>query len=610
MATIPQMFCSVTDRYSSEQRAAYLHKCNGRYIGITYSQLRRDVEAYAAALDSLGLESGDRIVIVSENCYEWVLTDFATLLAGGVDVPVFPTLTAKQIAYIVNHSQATLAAVSSRFQLDKLISLSDELETLEGIVVFDDLDGQMTVGSSTGRSIPVYSIRQLIERGEMLLSERDREHFVAECLARSRPDDLCTIIYTSGTTGVPKGVMLTHRNILSNVEAARQVIEVGSSDVFLSYLPMCHSYERTTGFYIAFASGATTAFAESLDTVRTNLQEVRPTLMTSVPQLFERMRAGLHARMSNQSPMKRRLFQWAVGIGMRRIAEIERGTSSLLTELSYRIADRLVFRKIRHAVGGRLRFFVSGGGALPEDTNRFFWAIGLPILEGYGLTEASPVLTVNRLDDNEFGTVGKPLPGIEIRIADGGEILARGPNIMRGYWRDPTATAEAIDSDGWLHTGDIGQWTAKGNLKITDRIKNLIVTSGGKNVAPQAVESALGKLSFIRSVVVVGDGRPYCAAIIVPDEDVLRTIAQANGLDAERPLTDLCNDTKLIGILQREVEHAQRDLAKYERVRRFALIPEPFTVENGLLTPTLKPKRNEIIKRYAAVIEQLYTVGE
>ncbi|GIV54242.1 MAG: AMP-dependent synthetase [Candidatus Kapaibacterium sp.] len=606
MQTIGELFYGITDRYHGVARPAYLHKRDGAYVGITYDQLRQDVEAYALALDALGVEAGDRIGIVSENRYEWVLTDFATLLAGGVDVPMFPTLSPKQIAYILNHSQATICVVSTQHQLDKLRAITDELSDLTAIIIFDSATAPMTL-SAGQRSIPVHPLAELLQQGKEMLASGNKEQRLASLLARSRPDDLCTIIYTSGTTGVPKGVMLTHRNILSNVEAARAVIEVRENDVFLSYLPMSHSYERTTGFYIAFASGATTAFAESLETVRTNLQEVRPTLMTSVPQLFERVRHGIYARMEKESLLRRRFFHWAVAIGLRYVSTLEQQAEpSRGLSLAYRIADQLVFRKIRYAVGGRLRLFVSGGSALSPDVGRFFWAIGLPILEGYGLTEAAPVLTVNRPDDYEFGTVGKPLPGVEVRIDDNGEILARGPNIMRGYWRDPESTAQVLDPDGWLHTGDIGQWTARGNLKITDRIKNLIITSGGKNVAPQLVESVLLRLPFIAQVVVVGDQRLFCAALIVPDEEGLRALAQSHRLDANKPLEQLCADDSLRAVVMREIEHAQRDLAKYERVRRIALLPEPFSIENGLLTPTLKPRRKQIQERYAHVIEQLY----
>lgn len=604
MQTIGELFVEITGRYMGSGRPAYMRKEGGCYVGIGYDRLRTDVLAYALALDELGLKGGDRIGILSENRYEWVITDFAVLLAGGVDVPMFPTLVETQIAYILNHSQSVFCAVSNSYQLRKLSTIADHLETLEGVIVFDDTLG---FPECLGDRIRVYRLRDVLTRGHDMQRDVDMQETIRRFLARTRKDDLCTIIYTSGTTGTPKGVMLTHRNILSNVEAARNVIAVDERDVFLSYLPMCHSYERTTGFYTAFASGGTTAFAESLETVRTNLQEVRPTIMTSVPQLFERMRSSISAQIAQQPALRRKIFTWAVAIGLRRLREQEqRGRSSVGTELRYHIAEKLVFRKIRQVVGGRLRFFVSGGGPLSPEIGRFFWAIGLPIIEGYGLTEASPVLTVNRLDDNEFGTVGKPIPDVEIRIDASGEILARGPNIMRGYWRDPEATRAAIDPDGWLHTGDVGCWTARGNLKITDRIKNLIVTSGGKNVAPQAVERALMHWDVIAQVVVIGDGRPYCSALIVPNEERLRAYLRTQGMDPSAPLDELCADSHVLHAVMRELEHYQRDLAKYERVRRIVLIPEPLSVENGLLTPTLKVKRKEVITRFADQIERLY----
>ncbi len=605
MQTIGELFVEITRRYMGSGRPAYMRKEHGSYIGIGYDRLYADVLAYALALDELGLEAGDRVGILSENRYEWVITDFAVLLAGGVDVPMFPSLVEAQIAYILNHSQSVLCAVSSSYQLRKLLNIADRLETLEGVIVFDDVP---ELPERLRDRIKVYRLRDVLARGLEMQRSVNVQETMQLFLNRTRGDDLCTIIYTSGTTGTPKGVMLTHRNILSNVEAARSVIAVDERDVFLSYLPMCHSYERTTGFYTAFASGGTTAFAESLETVRTNLREVRPTVMTSVPQLFERMRNGIYAQVAQQSPLRRKIFEWAVAIGLRRLREQEqRGRPSAGVELRYRFAERLVFRKIQQAVGGRLRFFVSGGGPLAPEIGRFFWAIGLPIIEGYGLTEASPILTVNRLDDNEFGSVGKPIPGVEIRIDESGEILARGPNIMRGYWRDPEETQAAIDAEGWLHTGDAGCWTERGNLKITDRIKNLIVTSGGKNVAPQVVESALKQWEVVAQVVVIGDGRPFCTALIVPNEEAFRAFLRAQGIDASAQLAELCTDSRVLRAVMRELEHYQRDLAKYERVRRVALLPEPLTIENGLLTPTLKVKRKEVLARFADQIERLYS---
>jgi len=608
MQTIGELFAHVTEHYRKSNRPVYMRKEHGRYVGIGYERLRTDVLAYAIALDHLGLKVGDRVGIVSENRYEWVLTDFAVLLAGGVDVPMFPTLAPRQIAYILNNSESAICAVSSKYQLDKLAQVTGSLETLKIIIVFDEVSD---VPSMLGERIRVYRLSELLNRGITSFGQQNPDQILTSFLQRTRGDDLCTIIYTSGTTGTPKGVMLTHRNILSNVEAARSVIHVDERDVFLSYLPMCHSYERTTGFYIAFASGGTTAFAESLEALRTNLQEVRPTVMTSVPQLFERIRRGINSQVARQSSVRRRIFKWAIELGLQRLHEQEhRGKVSRSVEFRYHVADKLVFTKIRQSVGGRIRFFVSGGGPLAPDIARFFWAIGLPIIEGYGLTEAAPILTVGRPDDYEFGTVGKPLPNVEIRIDDTGEILARGPNIMRGYWRNPDETARTIDEDGWLHTGDVGSWTERGNLKITDRIKNIIVTSGGKNIAPQLVEITLMQSRFVAQIIVLGEGRPYCVALVVPNEEELRSLVSELGIDATAPLDDLCEDQRVVSAVQRDLERYQRDLAKYERVRRIALIPEPFSIENGLLTPTLKVKRREIGQRYAALCERLYTNAE
>lgn len=593
--TIPQMFLQSGATFFADGHPVYMSKRNGTYEGINYADFRDSVECLAAGLIKLGLEPGDRVGIVSENRLEWVMADFAITGCGAVDVPVFPTLTARQLEYTYNNCSASIIIVSNSFQLNKIVSMRSEIPSLEHIIVMNN------EGVNTAENIHGFS--DVVELGKKSMPQEERAAQFVQKAHAVAPDDLCTIIYTSGTTGNPKGVMLTHRNLCSNINAVNDVVHVGTNDIFLSYLPMCHSYERIGGFYIAFGHGATTAFAESLESVRTNLQEVQPTIMTSVPRLFERIRNGVYANMEKQSPAKQKIFAFALRAGKRMVQEQQKGSVSLATKLMYNVADTLVFSKVRALTGGRLRFFVSGGGALAYDVKEFFTMLGMVILEGYGLTESSPVLTVTRPHDNEIGTVGKPIIGVEIKLADDGEILARGPNIMRGYWKNEEATKQTIDSEGWLHTGDIGTYTSRGNLKITDRKKNLFVSSGGKNIAPQVVENVLLQSKYVDQVLLLGDNKEYCTALVVPDYDLIKPLI---GDSSATSSADRVNASAVTSAIMSDINRVQRDLAKYERVRRIHVLPEPFTVENGMMTPTLKIKRTVVEQKYAQEIAAMY----
>jgi len=600
--TIPEMFIKITDEYSGQERPIYLQKIKGSYTGVSYSELRTNVECFAMGLSELGVDPGDRIGIVSENRLEWVMSDMAVAALGAVDVPVFPTLTPFQLQYVFNNCQASIVVVSNGFQLSKMLKIREELESLEYIIVMQE-DARLPDDK-------VLSMSDVIERGRRKYDDAERTKRFKEKAHEVREDDLLTIIYTSGTTGNPKGVMLTHKNLISNVIAANEVVKLSDKDVFLSYLPMCHAYERIGGYYIAFAYGSTTAFAESIDTVRTNLQEIRPTIMTSVPRLFERIKNAVVAKVEKDSPTKQKIFNWALGVGKKYVEGQLKGSIGLLTRTQYALADKLVFSKIRALTGGRLRYFVSGGGALPSDVNQFFRMLGMVILEGYGLTETSPVLTITRPDNNEIGTVGTPLFNVEIKIANDGEILARGPNIMRGYWKEPQATAETIDEQGWLHTGDIGFVNERGNLKITDRKKNIFVSSGGKNIAPVPIENAILQSKFVDQIMLIGEKREFCTALIVPDYDLLRSLANTAGIQPSESIDSIVNDDRIIREVKREIDLHQRDLAKYERVRKIVLLSQPFNEENGMMTPTLKIKRKVVEEKYKDIIEKMYVGTE
>ncbi|MCS7177091.1 MAG: long-chain fatty acid--CoA ligase [Candidatus Kapabacteria bacterium] len=593
--TIPEMLLQTVERYGS-RKPAFLIKQRGSYQPVTYDELAEMVFRCAAALRRLGIGPRDRVGIVSENRLEWVVADLAIAGIGAVSVPAFPTLTAEQLEYIFDHSEAVAVFASNRFQWLKLRSVLPRIGRLQHIILFNDDPAEE----------PVLYWHELLPSQTADTADLRREYEASA--AQVEPKHLLTLIYTSGTTGVPKGVMLTHANVVANIQAALRAVPIDHTDVLLSYLPLSHSYERTTGYYSAFAGGATIAFAESIETVAQNITEVRPTVMTSVPRLFERVRSRILATVAKEPPARQRIFHWAIDVGRRAWYAEQQGRVAPHLRLQRALADRLVFRKIRQRFGGRLRFFVSGGAALPVDVGEFFFAIGIPILEGYGLTEAAPVLTVNRLNDIELGTVGKPLDNVELRLAEDGEILARGPNIMLGYWKDPAATAEAIDADGWLHTGDIGSWSPRGNLIITDRKKHIFVSSGGKNIAPQPIEQLLCQSPYIDQCLLVGDQRPYCAALLVPDFEALATWAERNGISDTSPEA-LVRHPQVLELLWQEIERLQRPLARYERVRRFAALPKPFSIEEGELTPTLKIRRSIVEHKYATLIEALYTTA-
>jgi len=399
--------------------------------------------------------------------------------------------------------------------------------------------------------------------------------------------------------------MLTHKNLASNIQASADVIPFGPSDVLLSFLPLCHSFERMAGYYTAMACGATVAYAESVETVRDNLLGVRPTIVTTVPRLFERIHSRIMKQVESSPPLRQKIFHWAVEVGRQYAKAKKQGRIPAMLALKHALANKLVYSKLKARTGGRMRFFVSGGAALPKPLGEFFEAVVIQIIEGYGLTETSPVLTVNRLDDYKFGTVGRPIPGVEIKIANDGEILARGPNIMKGYYNNPTATAEVIDADGWFHTGDVGMFDAEGHLMITDRKKHLFVSSGGKNIAPQPIENHFLESTWIDQFVLIGDGRMFLTALIVPEFEVLREWARAQGISFSSD-AELVAHPDVRKKFQSEIDTIQKDLPNYERVRRFELLPQPLTVENGEITPTLKVKRKVVEQKYAHLIEKMY----
>ncbi len=593
--TIHELFENVTQKYSDTARPMLMQKVDGVYQGISYKEYRRNVHLFALGLASLGVKQGDRLSIVAENRPEWIVADMAMVTLGAVNVPIYPTLTPKQIEFIYNDAGVKIAVVSNNFQLNKVVKITQDVPSLEKVIIMSEKGVTLSDG--------VLAFRKIYQLGEEF--EKTHPKYL-ESLPKPKPSDLLTLIYTSGTTGNPKGVMLTHRNLVSNIIASAQVIPIGEEDVLLSFLPLCHSFERMAGYYTAMACGATVAYAESVETVRDNLLEVRPTIVTTVPRLFERIYNRIIKQVDSGPPVRQKIFHWAVDVGKRHAKARKSGSIPGGLKFSHKIAAKLVFSKLKERTGGRIKFFVSGGAALPRMLGEFFEAVGIQIIEGYGLTETSPVLSANRLDDYEFGTVGKAIPGVELKIADDGEILAKGPNIMVGYYNNQKATDEAIDKEGWFHTGDIGTYDSAGHLVITDRKKHLFVSSGGKNIAPQPIENLfLSGSKYIDQFVLVGDGRMFLTALIVPEFEVLKEYANRNGIMTSDQLT-LVRNENVKDMFRKEIDSIQRDLPTFEKVRRFELLPQALTVEGGEITPTMKVKRKVVEEKFAQLIEKMY----
>jgi long-chain acyl-CoA synthetase len=549
---------------------------------------------------ALGISAGDRVAIISESRPEWLLCDLAVLTAGAVTVPIYPTLSASQARYILQDSGARLAVVSTRLQLEKMQEVRHLLPMLEAVV---SMDAAAASGAPASASAP--ALEDVERRGHARMTGEWGAAREFRDIARAvSANDLATIIYTSGTTGEPKGVMLTHANLVANMRAASAALEISQDDVALSFLPLSHAFERMVSYVYLF-SGVTIVFAESFDTVGRDMARVRPTVLTGVPRVYEKLQARIVDTAQAAGGAKAAVFRWAVNAGLVRAKAVLRGRRpGPITSLKTVIGDRLVFSAIREKFGGRLRFVASGSAPLTGNVMEFFHAVGIPIIEGYGLTETAPILTFNPLHALRVGTVGRAIPGVELRIADDGEILARGPNVMRGYFNKPEATAEAL-KDGWFHTGDIGQIDAEGYLSITDRKKDLLVTSGGKKIAPQPIEGVLKRSPIVGEAVLLGDRRKYAAVLIVPEfaalERRLKDLGRPPGSRAE-----LVARPDVVALYQEIVDALNRDLSQFERIKRIALLPSEFSVESGELTPTLKVKRKVVEQRWHEQIEALY----
>ena len=593
--TLNQLFFDAVTKFNRTD--ALQVKIGGVYKSISHNEVAERVRHAARGLSSLGVRRGDRVAILAENRPEWAVADFACLTAGMTDVPIYPTLPADQIAYILKDSGAVAIFVSTKIQAEKIREIRSQLPSLKTVISFDDVPGLANM-----------SIAELERQGAQGESNNSISAYREDALT-TKPDDIATIIYTSGTTGEPKGVMLTHDNIFSNVAASRTKIPFEGADTALSFLPLSHIFERMGGHYLMFATGTSIAYAESIDTVPVNLAEVKPTIVLSVPRLYEKMYARILETALTGGFLKRKIFFWARGVAERWANEKLAGKApgGLLAK-QYAVAQKLVFSKLKARTGGRLRYFVSGGAPLSPEINKFFFAAGLVILEGYGLTETSPVIAVNTPEDFRIGTVGKPIDGVEVKIAGDGEILTRGPHVMKGYYNKPDATREAIDAEGWFHTGDIGE-VRDGFLAITDRKKDIIVTAGGKNNAPQPLENKVKTNKYVAQAVMLGDKRKFPSMLVVPNFDQLEKWAmRRNIIWTDR--AQLLRMPTIQAKIEKEVSKELAGAAHFEVPKKIGLLEHDFSIERGELTPTQKVKRRAIDKHYKQLIDSLYDEAE
>ena len=594
--TLNAIFFAAIDRFR-QRPAALRYKKSGHWVPISTNELHDRVRAASAGFRELGIRPGDRIALLSENRPEWAITDYACLTSRCAGVAVYPTLPPKQIEYILRDSGAVAVCLSTAAQLTKVREIRNSLPGLKHVIAFDSGMG----------ATDVIEFEALLAKGR---DSQDRYPAWREDALKATADELATLIYTSGTTGDPKGVMLTHGNIASNVVTSLEILPFSERDESLSLLPLSHIFERMAGHYTMLAAGVVINYAESMDLVPQNMMEVRPTVCCAVPRLYEKIYARIFEAANSGPKIKRTIFFWAKRVGTEWTERTLHGRPIPLDlKLARAVADRLVFSKLRDRVGGRLRYFVSGGAPLSPEIAKFFYAAGLQILEGYGLTETSPVISVNTPKRYKIGTVGPVIRDVEVKIAEDGEILARGPNIMQGYYNKPEATREVLEPDGWFHTGDIGEIDLEGFLRITDRKKDLIVTAGGKKVAPQPIEGMLKLNRYISNAVMLGDRRKFPIALLVPNFERLEPWARDAGLQWD-------DRVQLVGLpeveahLASEAKQSLRDLARFEVPKKFVILPRDFSIESGELTPKLSVKRKVVETNYAKQIEAAYEGSE
>jgi long-chain acyl-CoA synthetase len=620
--SLPRVFLRCAGHYHS--KTALMEKKDGRYQPLTYDHVLEQARDFAMGLVDLGVKSQDRFALFLKNSPSWVISDFGTMFAGGATVPIYETLVPHAVRHILKDSGAVGIIVEDKAQFDKVKEILPETPALKFVAIRNPEGVAL-------KKDKVLSLEDLLKRGAE--ARKKSPETIEQRLNQVRRDDVASIVYTSGTTGEPKGVMLTHRNFLSNVYGIMSVTDVTARDVFLSILPLSHVFERTIGYYLPLLFGSAIAYGESIDAISQNLLEVKPTIVSAVPRLFEKIYAKMLKKIEESNPVKRRLFHWALDVGRQvwqaqerqkrkrpadrrqrhrpeeRHQDSDMRIANPALKVSYALADKLVYSKLRQSMGGRLRFFVSGGAALNSEVINFFRNLNISIYEGYGMTESSPVVSFNFANKFKPGTVGKLLPHVQVRLSSEGEILVKGPNVMKGYFNNPKATTDAIDGDGWLHTGDVGIFDDDNYLKITDRIKELIVMSNGKNVAPLPIENSLTQSPLIVNAMAIGNNRKFIAALLFPSKPELQALAKKLGV-AAKGYEDLCRNKKIVEKVAKIVEEVNQDLSRYEQIKKFEIVPHELSVDGGEITPTLKLKRRVLEKKFSHEIEGMFASGE
>lgn len=595
IVTIPALFRETLK--NAGERPFLGAKRDGKYHYQTYSEVAVHVEKFASALLELGIESGDRVAQISWNRPEWVVTDLGTMSAGAIHVPLYATVSQEAFTYILNDSKARVLVLETSEHWSLLRSCAANLPHLEAVVALCPFEpGEV--------SQPVWSWSDFLAKGGETFDQH-RSVIEARC-AKLACTDVCSLVYTSGTTGEPKGAMLMHGNFVHNALSVRPAVQVDPGDIELSFLPLSHVFERTL-YYLVVSLGATIAYAQSMETVRDDILEVRPHLVASVPRLYEKIMAAVVNKARNAPNMRRtrgHLFDWAMEVGLRHAKARWSGRVPLALELEFRLAKKLVLGKIHDATGGRIKVFASGGAALRADVCEFFLAAGFTLIEGYGLTETSPVITINPPERPKVGSVGRTIRDVEVKIAGDGEILSRGPHIMLGYFNKPGATKESIDAERWFHTGDIGEVDAEGYLRITDRKKELLVLSNGKNVAPSPIEQSIKESPYIEQAVVIGDNRNFVSALVVPSYDSMKTWCANHGVPTDPAA--MADDPKVVKLLTEETLKACERFSHFEQVKKIAVLPRELSQQTGELTPTLKVKRRAVDNNFKDRIDAIY----
>ena len=596
-STVSQMF--YTNINESLDKEVIFYKKNNKWKGLTGKDILSLVEKISFSLYVNGLRYQDKIAILSNTSYKWSMCDYGIISMGAVTTTVYPSLMPDQIEFILNDSGSKLVFVEDQMQLEKIKSIFDSCKNLKKIIVMDNsFDGNETYIENFNSFLT--SSRELIDSNE--ISFKDMVH-------KSKENDLLTLIYTSGTTGTPKGVMLSNKNIISNIISVSKLVPDIFQSSFLSFLPLSHVLERTVGHFLPMNLKSKIYYAENMETVGKNMLEISPSVVICVPRFFEKMHDKILSGLKNANSIKRNLFSWALNVGKKHMTLVNANQKiPFFLKIKYSIANSLIYKKVRGRLGGQIKYFISGGAPLSQQVNEFFAALGLTILEGYGLTETSPILTCNIPGNIQFGSVGMPIENVKIKIAEDGEILAKGPNIMLGYYNNKEATTEVFDNEGWFHTGDIGIVDKGGRLTITDRKKSIIVTSGGKNIAPAPLENSLLNSSYIEQVLVIGDNRNYLSCIIVPAFDNLKEFLSGLGKDASSNEA-IIDYKETNNLFEKEVMNAMKDFSRFEQVKKFALISRNFMIEKGEMTPKMSIVRKVVESNFEDKINNLYKDG-